>query len=41
MPQVSHSVPLTTNATACRPIPVEQVTLNNKSIIPSGAIFAD
>jgi len=32
MPQVSHSVPLTTNATADKPMPVEWIMLNNKTI---------
>ena len=34
MRQVSPAVPLTTNATAVKPMPVKQVTFNNKWIIP-------
>ena len=33
MPQVSHSVPLTTNAPTNKPVPVKLVMLNKKFVI--------
>ena len=33
MPQVSHSVPLTTNTTADKPMPIEWIMLNNKPFV--------
>ncbi len=41
MPQVSHSVPLTTNATINKPMPVEWVVVKKNSSSHDSLFFAD